>query len=263
MFKLWKLQRLHKMAQAIELMNQLGSNKVPFLFLVDFEMMKPLVVPLNELNPEILLYNLNGKSNSGYLAVRPELKHFNVFAKRKNEYSKAFHYVMQQLQQGNTYLANLTFKTKINANLGLRELYEISNAKYKIFYNNEFVCFSPETFISIENEIITSFPMKGTIDASIPGAEEIILSNTKEIAEHNTMIDLIRNDLSRVARQVEVSRYRYVEKIVANNIELLQVSSAIKGVLPDNYRSNLGTSYFHYCLPVLLVAHQKKKQLKL
>jgi para-aminobenzoate synthetase component 1 len=86
--------------------------------------------------------------------------------------------------------------------------------------------------------------MKGTIDASIPNAEEKILLNHKEIAEHNTMIDLIRNDLSRIAKQVKVTRYRYIEKIIANNIELLQVSSAISGVLPENYKSNLGNILF-------------------
>ena len=37
--------------------------------------------------------------------------------------------------------------------------------------------------------------MKGTIDASIPNAKEIILKDKKEMAEHTMVVDLLRNDL--------------------------------------------------------------------
>ena len=42
--------------------------------------------------------------------------------------------------------------------------------------------------------------MKGTINADIKDAEQIILNDEKEKAEHNTIVDLLRNDLSRVAK---------------------------------------------------------------
>jgi para-aminobenzoate synthetase component 1 len=54
-------------------------------------------------------------------------------------------------------------------------------------------------------------------------------------------VDLIRNDLSIVAKDVKVNRYRYVEEIQAHDKTLLQVSSEISGILPPDYKSSLGT----------------------
>jgi para-aminobenzoate synthetase component I len=90
--------------------------------------------------------------------------------------------------------------------------------------------------------------MKGTIDASSPGAEDTILNDAKETAEHNTIVDLIRNDLSMVARDVQVDRFRYIDKIVTHEKTLLQVSSEISGTLPEGYHSELG-SIFKKLLP--------------
>ena len=82
--------------------------------------------------------------------------------------------------------------------------------------------------------------MKGTIDASIPHAAEIILQDQKELAEHVTIVDLIRNDLSTVAGEVSVDRFRYIEKITSPDRELLQVSSSIRGTVASYYSSRPG-----------------------
>jgi len=102
--------------------------------------------------------------------------------------------------------------------------------------------------VRIDDGKISSFPMKGTIDASMPGAEAAILNNPKETAEHNTIVDLIRNDLSMVASNVQVDRFRYAEKIVTHEKTLLQVSSEISGVLPEGYQADLG-NIFRKLLP--------------
>src|SRR5665647_2405319 len=68
----------------------------------------------------------------------------------------------------------------------------------------------------------------------------MILNDPKEKAEHATIVDLIRNDLSLVAEQVEVKRYRYVEKLKTNKQDLLQVSSEITGCLPEDFKERLG-----------------------
>mgnify|MGYP000514943427 FL=1 len=49
--------------------------------------------------------------------------------------------------------------------------------------------------------------MKGTIRADIPNADHIILNDYKESAEHHTIVDLIRNDLNRVATDVRVEAF--------------------------------------------------------
>ena len=83
--------------------------------------------------------------------------------------------------------------------------------------------------------------MKGTIDANIPQADEVILNDPKEIAEHVTIVDLIRNDLSQVAQNIQVDRFRYLDEIETSDKKLLQVSSEISGQLPHDWKSRIGT----------------------
>ena len=83
--------------------------------------------------------------------------------------------------------------------------------------------------------------MKGTIDASLPDAKEQILSNKKEMAEHIMVVDLLRNDLSIVAKNVKVDRFRYIQTISAGEKKLLQVSSHISGELDTSWHENIGS----------------------
>jgi para-aminobenzoate synthetase component 1 len=82
--------------------------------------------------------------------------------------------------------------------------------------------------------------MKGTIEASILNAKDKILANEKEMAEHVMIVDLMRNDLGMVAKNIKVEKFRYIDKIRAGESELLQVSSKITAKLPTNWRDNLG-----------------------
>lgn len=141
---------------------------------------------------------------------------------------------------GNSYLANLTCKTPIDTSLTLKEIFMRSKARYKLWLSDRFVCFSPETFVRINQGVISSCPMKGTISCSVANAEQVLMDDVKEAAEHATIVDLIRNDLSKVAEKVTVRRYRYVEKLHTNCGDILQTSSEITGVLPADYRSHLG-----------------------
>ncbi len=101
--------------------------------------------------------------------------------------------------------------------------------------------------------------MKGTIDASITDAEEVILNDRKELAEHNTIVDLIRNDLSLFADNVIVDRYRYIDKIKTEAGVLLQVSSEIKGKLRPDYECHIG-EIITGMLPAGSVTGAPKKQ---
>ena len=82
--------------------------------------------------------------------------------------------------------------------------------------------------------------MKGTIDASLPNAKEKILSDSKEMAEHVMVVDLLRNDLSVVSTNVRVKEFRYITKLTTNEKDLLQVSSHICGDLEENWHEILG-----------------------
>ena len=120
-------------------------------------------------------------------------------------------------------------------------MFQMTNAHYKLRYKDKFLCFSPEKFIQIQNNTIHTFPMKGTIDASVENAQEKILADEKERAEHIMVVDLLRNDLSMVALHVKVEKFRYLQSIEAGEKKLLQVSSHISGTLDENWQDELGT----------------------
>jgi len=156
------------------------------------------------------------------------------------QYKKAINQVKEQIKMGNSYLLNLTFETAITSDLSLKEIFYRAQAKFKLYFNGQFVCFSPERFIKIDNNLISTYPMKGTINAKLPNAKTKILNNPKEMAEHIMMVDLMRNDLSIIASDVRVEKFRYIEKIIAGDKELLQVSSKIVGDLENDWHKNLG-----------------------
>ncbi len=224
----------------IETLNKWGQQRVPFLFLVDYEMKKPRAWKLPDVDSNEVLYDFHGMTNSQRILQHHNPLSFQLEELELSSYEKKFRKVMYHLNRGDTFLANLTDRTSISANASLKDLFYLSSARYKMWYRDEFVVFSPEIFIQIRNQRIYSFPMKGTIDAAIADAAKVILANEKEMAEHVTMVDLIRNDLSLVAHEVKVTKFRYVEEVRTHQRTLLQVSSQIEGELPDDYLNRLG-----------------------
>ena len=188
-----------------------------------------------------------------------------------NDYERSFNIVKSNIMAGNSYLTNLTNRVPVSCNLSLEEIFHRAKGKYKLLLRRKrtqaedkahlkeeaqnkahlkeenieenltsFVCFSPETFVRIKGGRIYSYPMKGTLDASLPNAEKQLMEDRKEAAEHATIVDLIRNDLSRVAEDVRVDKYRYIDVLHTNKGDILQTSSEISGSLPEDYRQHLG-----------------------
>ncbi len=235
---------MSKKKMAIEKMNRLGTAQVPFLFVIDYEMLEPEIIPFHEVDGNEILFDINGFHNS--VLRRKKIDHliFEKFPVDYSEFKPAYDKVIDNIGLGNTYLLNLTFETRIETNLKLKEIFLQSKAKYKLYFHNKFVVFSPETFVRIQDRKISSYPMKGTINSSVKNASEVLLHNPKEQAEHATIVDLIRNDLSLVASQVEVKKYRYLEHIKTHGESLLQTSTEIGGILPENYQSRIGDILF-------------------
>lgn len=241
--------------------NRLGSNRVPFFFLIDFELKEPVICPLSQAAAHQIYYNVRGVSNASHLhdQLPTPLAELSPCPVSRDVYSRAFNHVMRHLKGGNTYLLNLTFPTRLNTSLSLTSVFAHSPAYYKLLYKNRFVLFSPECFIRIANNHIHSFPMKGTIDASIAHAKEKILDDRKEQYEHNTIVDLIRNDLSMVSQNVKVPRFRYIDKVKASQRHLYQVSSEVQGDLPIDWPGRLG-SILAALLPAGSVSGAPKSQ---
>ena len=217
---------------------QLSKQREPFLFILSYNLQEQFIQPLNKLDNDIF-FKIGKARNYPKIPINTTYflkKHPLPFRHYKNSLEQ----VLEEIRSGNTYLLNLTFKTSIETNLSLKEIFTYAKAKYKLYFKDEFICFSPEKFIEIEGNTISTYPMKGTIEASIPNAREKILKNQKEMAEHVMIVDLMRNDLGRVGKNIKVEKFRYIEKIRAGEQDLLQVSSKITAKLPSNWRDNLG-----------------------
>jgi para-aminobenzoate synthetase component 1 len=227
---------------AIRSINSLVKSKIPFLFIADFEKENNIVLPLNELNQHNIFFSIPGLSNCPQ--PKATLSYFKKSPITLEHYAELFSKSMAEIKKGNTFLMNLTVSTPIESNLNLLEFFLLANARYKLYYDDQFAVFSPESFVSIEDGVIKTFPMKGTIKADIPGALENILNNPKEAAEHATIVDLLRNDLSIMAHNVQVKRFRYADLINTNFGPIYQISSEIQGTLPADYEDNLGEIIF-------------------
>ncbi len=238
-------------------MNELGKRGEAFVFLVDFEGNEAHI--FDPADTSKLLWRTKSASNCKTQSTDKKLEKWDINPPSFEHYQKGFNRVSSHIHAGDTYLLNFTQPTPVSCNLTLEEIFHLSAASYKILLKDRFVCFSPETFVQIENGRIASFPMKGTMDASIPNAEKLILNDSKEAAEHHTIVDLIRNDLSLVAENVNVEKFRYIERIKTNRHDLLQVSSKVTGDLPEDYTERIGDILFTM-LPAGSVSGAPKKK---
>lgn len=219
-------------------LNALGTIREPFFFVIDYAAKNFYIEALQNLDRNVL-YQVETHTN----AIKPSASKEFSWQKihpNKERYLAQVEAVIEEIKSGNTYMLNLTSPTTLELNCTLENLFYSANAPFKLCFKEQFVCFSPERFIKITDNQISTYPMKGTIDASIPHAEHIILNDEKEKAEHVMVVDLLRNDLSMVSKQVRVEQFRYVEKIQAGEKELLQVSSKITGNLEENWHENVG-----------------------
>lgn len=191
-----------------------------------------------------LWYDIPGFSRIPENQNKTELQHWEASPISFEQYKTGFDLVKKHILNGDTYLLNYTQPTPVVTNLTPVDIFLKSKALFKIYLKDKFVCFSPERFVQIENGKILSHPMKGTIDADEENAYHKILNDSKELAEHNTIVDLIRNDISLIADNVNVDKFRYTSHIKTNNRNLLQVSSAISGRLPANYIEHIGDIIF-------------------
>ena len=251
--------------EIIDKINRLASQDEPFLFVINYQGDKAFIRLLSDINPEECLFDFEGRGNLSHVwketwkegtseeeiwkeeTLKEEISEttWQIEPPLYEDYERSFNIVKSNIMAGNSYLTNLTCKVPVSCNLSLEDIFHRAKGKYKLLLRRKrnltpFVCFSPETFVRIKGGRIYSYPMKGTLDASLPDAEKQLMEDRKEAAEHATIVDLIRNDLSRVAEDVRVDKYRYIDVLHTNKGDILQTSSEISGRLPEDYPHHLG-----------------------
>ncbi len=230
-------------SKVIKSLNEASKTHTPCLFALDYEMDRGLFVANPYQQEEIFFRVPNQPSHLPQTLPITQSCTLTAHPETLSDYTQRFEFVMNHLKRGDSFLTNLTIETPISLDSAHDPMLQIalqSHSPYMIYWPDHFVCFSPERFIQIERNHISSHPMKGTINAAIPHAAQLILNDQKETEEHCTIVDFIRSDLSRVATNIQVPRFRYIDKVSTSHGDILQVSSEITGDILGPFKDNLG-----------------------
>lgn len=97
---------------------------------------------------------------------------------------------------------------------------------------------SPETLVKLENGVLHTFPLAGTrprgkTEAEDKALETELLADEKELAEHNMLVDLGRNDLGKISRfgSVEVEKFHSIERYS----HVMHIGSTVRGEIRDGF----------------------------
>ncbi|AWB67670.1 aminodeoxychorismate synthase, component I [Saccharobesus litoralis] len=180
------------------------DNKTQLWYLLDYQ---PKLDRLNKLLTKI--------DNS---AVQPTFSLTSAWAANMtfDEYRTKFNRVKHYLQSGDCYQINLAQRFEAHYQGSLWQAYTqltaVNQAPFSAFIqskNNTILCLSPERFIQLQQNKIETKPIKGTIARGKTQLEdekqaEILASSSKDRAENLMIVDLLRNDISKVAKPKSV-----------------------------------------------------------
>jgi len=121
-----------------------------------------------------------------------------------------------------------------------RALRTINPSPYMFYFSGtdvEVAGASPETLVKLENGVLHTFPLAGSRPRGKNPKEDAeleaeLLQDEKELAEHNMLVDLGRNDLGRISKfgTVEVERYMDVLKFS----HIMHIGSTVRGEIRDD-----------------------------
>ena len=121
-----------------------------------------------------------------------------------------------------------------------RVLRTINPSPYMFYFSGtdvEVAGASPETLVKLENGILHTFPLAGTrprgkTEAEDTALEQELLTDEKELAEHNMLVDLGRNDLGKISKfgTVEVEKLHSIERFS----HVMHIGSTVRGEIRDD-----------------------------
>jgi len=157
----------------------------------------------------------------------------------KDEYNEKILKIKKHIYDGDIFqcVFSRRFKGKIKGSLfeAYRHLRSINPSPYMYYLKNnelEIAGSSPETLVSKEDDIIMTYPIAGSRPRGKTEEEDILnekdlLSDEKELAEHNMLVDLGRNDLGRVSEFGTVKVLEYMKILKYSHI--MHIASTVVG----------------------------------
>ena len=165
----------------------------------------------------------------------------------KDEYRKKIEKVKKYIYDGDIFqcVFSRRFKGEIEGSLfeAYRNLRSINPSPYMYYYKNdelEIAGASPETLCMKEGDIISTYPIAGTRPRGKDTIEDDnlereLLADEKELAEHNMLVDLGRNDVGRVSEFNSVQVLDYMKVLRFSHV--MHISSTVIGKIKKNLTS--------------------------
>lgn len=162
----------------------------------------------------------------------------------KEKYCQMVEIAKEHIRQGNIFQVVLSnrFEAEIQGSLlnVYRVIRTINPAPYMFFFSSddiEMAGASPETLVKLENRKVSTFPLAGTRPRGKNLEEDLelekeLLSDEKELAEHNMLVDLGRNDIGKISKfgSVEVVKYLQIERFS----HVMHIGSTVEGEIRED-----------------------------
>ena len=161
----------------------------------------------------------------------------------KEEYCKLVEKTKKHIVDGDIFQAVISrqFSSPYEGSLinPYRVLRTTNPSPYMVYMNiddEEIMSTSPETLVRLENGRLTTFPVAGSRPRGLTEEEDQaleadLLSDEKELSEHNMLVDLGRNDLGRISKfdSVEVTKYMMIHKYS----KIMHICSQVEGDIKE------------------------------
>ena len=194
--------------------------------------------------PETLI-SLNENLSFKASLIENKNKKFKININRKN-YTKIFNKFKKKIRQGETYQIKICTKYKTKSKINPLDFFSRlsqTNLAPEAFMirdkNYSIISCSPENLISKKGTYISTKPIAGTVkktkNLNKIEALKFFQKNLKETKEHNMIVDMERNDLSKVCKVGSVKLAK--QKIVEEYKDLFHYVSLIKGKLKKNTKN--------------------------
>mgnify|MGYP001328374616 FL=1 len=162
----------------------------------------------------------------------------------KEEYCKLVEKTKEYIVDGDIFQAVISrqFSSPYEGSLinPYRVLRTTNPSPYMVYMkidDEEIMSTSPETLVRLENGRLTTFPVAGSRPRGLTEEEDQeleadLLSDEKELSEHNMLVDLGRNDLGRISKfdSVEVTKYMMIHKYS----KIMHICSQVEGDIRDD-----------------------------
>ena len=182
---------------------------------------------------------------NGVLAKQEPLKIKSEFRYlfTKQQYCDMVNKTKTYIKNGDIFQAVLSNRIDVDVEGSLLDTYRIlrtTNPSPYMFYfcskDIEIAGSSPETLVKLDNGILHTFPLAGTRPRGKTQEEDLqlekdLLSDKKELAEHNMLVDLGRNDLGKISKfgSVTVEKYMSIERFS----HVMHIGSTVRGEIKD------------------------------